>query len=666
MQSALPGGQERKRLQYLRSLNLLDSEPEEQFDRIIRFARDLLEVPSVLVSLVDEDRQWFKSSCGLDGDETPREYSFCRHTISGDSPVCIPDAREDPRVAHSPLVQGEPFIRSYLGVPLKVGGFTIGTLCCLDFQVREFSQQQIKILQALARWTEREIELRDKNLLLTQVKRNHSRTQALFQEAPYPLMQVSQGGDVEEINRVAEEFWSKFWGSVPNILKDPRLAGAGIEEAFRRAGEEGEVQLEPFSLRSNSRQLFYLRVRVKPILNELGDEAFLVAFEDVTEFVLASERQEQLSRRAKKRESEAEKVRQRTDEFVARLSHEMRNPLNGIVGLVNLLQNGEVLNGEHVDTLSRCARALTTLVDDTLDLARISQGRLSIESTPFNLPALVKNVCRLAESEWDEKNLELKLQYDLQGDVVAGDPNRLRQILSNLISNAFKYTDSGEVRVSVVSSEDVVRFQIEDTGRGIPEEKLPNIFDPYFQVKDRAGDSQSGVGLGLSIVHQLTKALKGRIAVQSGLGEGTLFTLDLPLPPAQLENPEEGTRPPLGLTLLVVDDNPINRRIMTMQLDNLGCRVNAVEHGQAALDYLQDHTVDLVLMDCHMPVLDGYEATRRLRAQPEKYGSPVIVALSGAARLDAKQRCLDAGMDGYLKKPVRLDQLYNQLRAFKS
>jgi signal transduction histidine kinase len=351
--------------------------------------------------------------------------------------------------------------------------------------------------------------------------------------------------------------------------------------------------------------------------------------------------------------------------FIATMSHEIRTPLNGILGLARLLQDEGVTPSaqRHVALIDQSAQALRALVDDILDMSKIEAGRMDIEQATFDLQVLLDEVVNLHRVRATEKGLLLRLQ--LAPDVprhVRSDPSRLRQILSNLVANAVKFTRQGQVDLStkrLPGTADLVEFTVTDTGLGIADEFLPHLFEPFTQQDVGTSRRFGGTGLGLAIVQQLTGLLGGQVSVESVAGQGSCFRVRLPLPPAEAKPPgsvwgglEESPR---ALRVLVVDDHSTNRLVATSLLRKLGCgTVEEANDGKEAVERALAQPYDLVLMDCEMPVMDGYEATRRLRAAGCK---SQIVAFTANVMVGARERCLAAGMDDYLSKPVSVDKL---------
>ena len=423
------------------------------------------------------------------------------------------------------------------------------------------------------------------------------------------------------------------------------------------------------------------------------------------------------------------------DQFLATMSHEMRTPLHGILGLSQLIQQRlpprpGVLGDarQHAALIQRSGEHLLSLISDVLDFSRIEAGKLAIDRSVFDLRQVLDDVLGLSRVTAAGRGLPLIEDVRLPRPcLVEGDPARLRQVLYNLLGNAIKFTETGEVRLTVARRVGIdmgsglpvpgpagddptqirIGFEIADTGVGIPPDQIDRIFEAFQQLDNSFGRRHQGTGLGLTISREIARAMGGDITCQSAPGKGSVFTLGVPLPqaagdaraevlptwtagptahddldtqPAQattvdtrqappitrpggLDDAPQGPLPPLSLQgrVLLVEDNPVNALVAQAGMSQLGLDVTLVTDGQQALSLLVPgpHEFDLVLMDCQMPVLDGVETTRRLRAHEDSIGSPnvPVIALTANAMPQDRRRCAAAGMDDHLAKPFRQEEL---------
>ena len=811
---------EAQRLEALRALNLLDTPPEERFDRITRLAARVLNVPSVVLALVDENRLFFKSRYGCEITELEREGSFCETTILENKQFVVPDAKLDPRFANHPRISEKPFFRFYMGNPIAaVDGSLVGTLCALDQQPRMPSAEDLAVLRDLAAMAQIELnhgELTQAYRIQQQTEEKLRSSEARFREVvDIPgkfVWETTLDGTtifiserVEEVLGYTAEEMTKRGFFEGLVEEDAVIATAKFYYAAQKGQRFSDLE---FRSKTKNGSIIWLTARGAPMYDEDGKT--LVGYrgicEDITE-------RKQISQELVTAKEAAESANKAKSEFLANMSHEIRTPMNAIVGMTGLLL-GTTLNPEQRDytqTIRSSADTLLTIISEILDFSKIEAGKLELENHPFDLPVLVEEAIDCVALQSGEKGIDLfwQIAKDLPPGFT-GDVTRLRQILVNLLANAVRFTSKGDVSINVTRAQNeggdhYVLFSVWDTGIGIPADKVDRLFQSFSQVDASTTRKYGGTGLGLAISRKLTEMMGGNIWVESEDGKGSGFHVAIPLkeaiPPKPLvpnpilkgktliiaathsgvramieslvegwgmtsvlcssanevmsklreglnyhaaviedELPDQsgkdlvqdirrqrgaGSAPcillcsltqqagygqnlPPGfvaalakpvhfqqlhgilatslkggkvtnkllrstgridsgfgqrrpLRLLLAEDNIINQKVATRILSQMGYRPDVVHNGVEVLEALERQKYDVILMDIQMPDMDGLEATRQIRQKFTGAKRPWIIAMTANAMDSDRKNCFDAGMDGYLSKPVRIEALEAEL-----
>jgi len=399
-------------------------------------------------------------------------------------------------------------------------------------------------------------------------------------------------------------------------------------------------------------------------------------FQEARDNAASRRRLEKLSRELEATAVRAESASRAKSDFLAVVSHEIRTPLNGVLGMSALLLDRlqEPRARHYARTLHESAEILLSLINDILDFSKIEAGHLELEVEPFHLRGCIDSVMRLFAPRTQGTAVTLTRRLDpALPEYLSGDAGRLRQILLNLLSNALKFTEAGRVTLTVATTAaGHIRFEVSDTGCGIPVDRQASLFEPFRQADASTARRFGGSGLGLAICKRLTSAMNGRIGCTSREGEGSSFWVELPLPtadaaslplPSRVAFPD-AARAGFAGRVLVAEDNAVNRRVAVAMLERFGLEVSMVEDGRAAVARAREEAFDLIFMDMQMPGIDGIAATRAIRERGGAQAEVPIIAMTAGALEGEKSRALAAGMNGYLSKPVLPEPLERLLHHY--
>lgn len=582
-------------------------------------------------------------------------------------------------------------------------GLLMAILCAIVTNINR-ARQRSAARQAVA--LEKTHELATTAAALADSRETAHRLAAVAERASDSIVVTDRDGTITWVNRA----FSQTLGYAPDevigqditMINGPETEPEAIDAllAARRAARPAQLQIQN---RHKDGRTIWIETRLTPVFDEHGTPTAMIAVERNIEHIKAREAAL----------AEASRVKQA---FLATVSHELRTPMNGIIGNAELLLSTPLLPDQAamVRTINDSGEALLTIVNDILDFSALEAGRLTISPAPFALDACVASVVQLLAPVARRSGIALRLHLppDLP-DQVLGDGGRLRQILSNLIGNAVKFTDTGsvDVMVSQVVGDDLIdlRFAVHDTGIGIAQERLAQIFESFTQADSGISGRFGGTGLGLAISRQLAEAMGGTLEATSTEGQGSVFTLSLTLPLVAAENPPsrsspEDTEPPemrapsgskapapptalaptmaqaappaarvpaanndmppfAGWRILIADDNATNRRLLGAMLKDTGADLCFASNGHEALAAFREEVPDAILMDMRMPELDGLAATRTIRAEERASGAAgvPIIALTANNLGEDRCACAAAGMTGFLSKPVRRKALVSAL-----
>ena len=442
---------------------------------------------------------------------------------------------------------------------------------------------------------------------------------------------------------------------------------------MRAALQGGEPFTEEILNYTREGRAYWVSLDVSPVHDSKGTLSGYVGVQtDITE----RKRADDLLRAA--RDAAEDSAREKAN-FLASMSHEIRTPLNAVLGLTDLLLLTDLdkVQRDYARTARTSGRLLLALVNDILDFSALESGKLETELLPVPLESLARDTITMFTADAERRGLRLGFELDPQlPPAVLGDEMRLRQVLVNLIGNALKFTEQGEVTLRVraqtgADGSDQLLLQVSDTGIGIPPDRLQRLFLPFSQVDASTTRRFGGTGLGLAICRLVVDALGGTISVASVPGSGSTFTVCLPMEAAEVKAPlraaatgEVETAPSMAqLRVLLAEDDRVNQMVAVHMLHRLGVAPVVVSDGQAAVDAALGDTFDVILMDVHMPMMDGVEAAAAIRAGLPPEQQPRIVAITANAMEGDRERLLGSGMDAYLSKPVQLADLAAALDA---
>lgn len=521
------------------------------------------------------------------------------------------------------------------------------------------------------------------------VSKNEGKVRAILESAFDAIVGMDQKGHVTEWNPRAEEIfgWSK------DEAIGSRMSELIIPERYRQMHEKGlshfivtgegpvlNRSIEISALKKSGKE-FPVGLSITPL--KIDNQYIFTAFiSDITQRKADEIKLINLNSELEKVAQEAKQASETKSFFLANMSHEIRTPINGVIGMTNIVLDTSLSpqQREYIEIIRTSADSLLAIINDILDLSKIESGKMELEEIDFEVSSLVHDITKTLRITALQKGLILTTDIPASlVENVIGDPGRIRQILINLIANAIKFTNDGEIKVSASAiSNDAkqigIRFEVQDSGIGISEETLKKLFQPFTQADSTMSRKFGGTGLGLSICQRLVDMMHGKIGAISTEHKGSIFWFEITLNKSQNKNAttiqhfeQEITSHKIG-RILVVEDNFVNQKVARAMLEKIGHRVDTVGNGLEALLALEQFPYDMVLMDCQMPEMDGFEATEVIRSgKHDKIPATIpIVAMTANALSGDKERCIAAGMDDYISKPVNINSLNKTLQKWLS
>ncbi|MFK7786615.1 MAG: ATP-binding protein [Crocinitomicaceae bacterium] len=657
------------RLEKLYSYNILDMQPEDRFDDLSKLAASILDVPICLITLMDSNWQVFISNVGTEMKGNHRELAFCRYCVVQENILEITDTTKDDRVSDNPLVVNDPKLRYYIGAPLiDEEGFIIGTVCGYDLQPRKMSDFQRRALTQITSTVMQLIHLRKVDL-------DQKKYKDIFNLSQDILCILSKDGFLKEFNP-----------AISNMLNVGR-------EDLLRLPFSNWIHPEDLSTYEQLQQSNETKIRkgiVFRLLNSEGEtitvewsfyydaqlSIMVISGHNITE---AISRQSQLES-AVKNANEAIEMK---DQFLSDMSHEIRTPLASIVGFSELLSASDLTSQQksYSEAVDIAAEHLVSIVNEVLDVYKLDHHEVALDPAPEDLLEILTKIKKLYSLKATSKGIDLLLNFDDGIPVVLNiDRTRLTQIVSNLTSNAIKFTSKGSVTISArLKSKDensvLVELSVEDTGIGIDKDRQEAIFNRFTQETDATWKKYGGTGLGLSIAKQLVELHESHLELSSELNQGTRFSFDVNFSLSDLDTiisevPQQQSSevevPSLhGLRVLVAEDNKNLQILCKTFIERNDGEIILVSNGQEAIKYLSKNEVDVILIDMHMPVTNGIEVAKYVREELQ-LSCPIIACSANLLDVETTDGDLSY-LDEFITKPYTEYRLISEiLHQFES
>ncbi|SOB58278.1 putative Histidine kinase [Pseudodesulfovibrio profundus] len=522
---------------------------------------------------------------------------------------------------------------------------------------------------AVPGWTSWEIGVdnTERHIAESKLRDSEQRHRVIFEKSPMGMIRFSKEGVILDCN---EHFAELMGAPVEQLIgfNSAKHSTPAMRAVLKRALAGESTSFEDYYVSVSGGKKTYLNVQFNPVEDGVSPTEVIATLWDASERKAA---QDEL----RKAKDQAERFSRSKSEFLTNMSHEIRTPLNGILGMLQLMETTGLNSEQHeyVDAAVRSSERLANLLADILDLSRVEAGKLIIQYSPFSLRDSLQQICDMYRLTGEHRAVRLECRIDESlPQFVQGDAIRLQQVLTNLVGNAYKFTEKGSISLEAYVQgrmdygECRVLFTVADTGIGIPDDKIESLFESFTQVSEGYTRSYQGAGLGLAICKRLVELMNGTLAIDSELGVGTTLYVSLPFAVAEQEVTVSDTESARGqgsqlsgLRILLAEDERVNSTVTNRLLEKSGHHVEVVENGRQAIAALQEDAFDVVLMDIQMPVMDGVEATKAIRGGQagDRAKDIPIVAVTAYAMVGDREKFMAEGMDGYVVKPIEMDKM---------
>jgi signal transduction histidine kinase/ActR/RegA family two-component response regulator len=642
--------------------------------RATRLARDMFESADASVILLENGKVWRSRYLG----QLPSEDPIAEFVAASGELFWVEDGLRDPRFANHPLVIGPPFLRFNAAVPIKLAdGAAPGVLSVSGLVSQAYDTKKASRLKDLAdiladEWARAKAakELAD---ALEDSKRAERRLNLALGladihvwELDYVRGELTKAG-AEDTFFTTPKTYQDVAGDLSSLV-DPRDRAAA-DEAWRRHLATGEpFRAEYRVARSDDREVWVQGVVERFASDDGAQRGLLGAMQNITDRKAAE-------RSLLDAKEDAEAATRAKSAFLATMSHEIRTPLNGVLGMAQVMAVDELegVQRERLEIIRQSGESLLAILNDVLDLAKIESGKLELEEIDFDFGDVVRGPYETFTALANRKGVSFAIDIEQAAGRYKGDPTRLRQVLYNLISNALKFTATGEVRVTGRYARGELVVSVADTGIGMSPAVVSSLFSNFTQADASTTRRFGGSGLGLAICRQLAVLMGGSIEARSVIGQGSVFTFSIPitrigdaLPKAAPSTfPLSEAAPQLNIQVLAAEDNSVNQLVLKAMLYQIGVEPVMVENGRMALEAWEGGQWDVILMDVQMPVMDGLSAARAIRVREAETGRArtPIIALTANAMTHQVAEYGAAGMDGHVAKPIEVAKLFAALEA---